>query len=475
MSDTEKPQTRDEPKPEAEQQPAPPPDDKPDRAKLFREKAADRQRQATAPPPKKVPSLQHEQSYGFGKKIDAFDAEMERELQEAMGDFESQALITEGPPQAKRGKAGAAEGPKKGRVFRIHGPDVFIDLPGGRSQGVLPLMQFPEGLPKLGQEVDVTIEGFDNANGLILLSRKGAAVTAEWSSIAEGMIVEARVTETNKGGLAVDVNGIRGFMPISQIDLYRVEDVEQFVNQRLRCLITEVDPEEHNLVVSRRALLEKEREENREKLWAQLAEGQVYEGIVRSLKDFGAFVDIGGVDGLLHVSEMSWQRVADPSKFVQPGQKVKVVVLKIDPERRKISFGMKQLTESPWDSAAEKYPHGKIVNGKVTRVMDFGAFVELEPALEGLIHISELSPARVRRVIDVVKVGQDVQVMVLNVDNEQRRISLSLKAALPQEPESGSEEAEEEVEEVKPQRPRTTPLRGGIGDKPQTIVKDEEE
>jgi small subunit ribosomal protein S1 len=342
---------------------------------------------------------------------------------------------------------------------------------------VLPIDQFPEGTPKIGQEVDVTIEGFDNANGLIILSRRGAAVHADWSSVAEGMIVEARVTETNKGGLAVDVNSIRGFMPISQIDLYRVEDVEQFVNQRLRCLVTEVDPEERNLIVSRRALLEKEREENREKLWAQLAEGQIYEGIVRSLKDFGAFVDIGGVDGLLHVSEMSWQRVADPSKFVQPGQKVKVVVLKIDPERRKVSFGMKQLTDSPWDSAAEKYAHGMIVTGKVTRLMDFGAFVELEPAIEGLIHISELSPTRVRRVIDVVKVGQDVQVMILNVDTAQRRISLSLKAALPQEPEAepGAEEAEEEVVEVKPPRPRTTPLRGGIGDKPQIIGTDEEE
>ncbi len=464
MSDNEKP---DNP---AEQPPAPetPPADRPDRAKLFREKAADRQRQ-TAPPPKKVPSLDHELSYGSGKKIDAFDADMERELQEAMGDFESSALITEGPPQAKRGKAGVQAEPKKGRVFRIHGPDVFIDLPGGRSQGILPMMQFPEGPPTIGQEVEVTIEGFDNANGLIILSRKGAAMTAEWSSVAEGQIVEARVLETNKGGLAVDVNGIRGFMPISQIDLYRVEDVEQFVNQKLRCVITEVDPEERNLVVSRRALLEKDREENREKLWAQLAEGQVYDGIVRSLKEFGAFVDIGGVDGLLHVSEMSWQRVADVSKFVQPGQKVKVVVLRIDAEKRKVSFGMKQLTESPWDAADETYPYGTIVTGKVTRLMDFGAFVELEPGVEGLIHISELSPARVRRVIDVVKAGQDVQVMVLSVDKAQRRIALSLKAALPKEPEPEPtpEAEEEEVVEVKPARPRTTPLRGGIGEKPQ--------
>jgi small subunit ribosomal protein S1 len=352
---------------------------------------------------------------------------------------------------------------------------VFIDLVGGRSQGVLQLMQFPEGPPAIGQEVEVTIEGFDNANGLIILSRKGAVMQAEWSSVAEGMVVEARVTETNKGGLAVDVNGIRGFMPISQIDMYRVEDVEQFVNQRLRCMVTEVDPEERNLVVSRRALLEKEREENRDKLWATLAEGQIYDGIVRTLKDFGAFVDIGGVDGLLHVSEMSWQRVQDVSKFVQPGQKVRVVVLKIDPEKRKVSFGMKQLSESPWDHADEKYPYGTILTGKVTRAMDFGAFVELEPGVEGLIHISELAPTRVRRVIDVVKIGQDVQVMVLSVDKEQRRISLSLKAALPKEPEPEAvAEPEEEVEEVKPPRPRTTPLRGGIGERLQIKLEEDE-
>ncbi len=471
MSDTEKPETS--PTPPA-QEPAPDEaaPDRPDRAKLFREKAADRHRQAAAPPPKKVPSLDHEVSYGFGKKIDAFDADMERQLQEAMGDFEGQTLITEGPPQAKRGKAGVPGGPKKGRVFRIHGPDVFIDIPGGRSQGILQMMQFPEGPPELGTEVEVTIEGFDNANGLLILSRKGSVMQAEWSSVAEGMIVEARVLESNKGGLSVDVNGIRGFMPISQIDLYRVEDIGQFANQKLRCVVTEVDPEERNLVVSRRALLEKDREENREKLWAQLAEGQVYEGIVRTLKEFGAFVDIGGVDGLLHVSEMSWQRVQDVSKFVQPGQKIKVVVLKLDPEKRKVSFGMKQLMESPWDNVAEKYPFGTILTGKVTRLMDFGAFVELEPGVEGLIHISELSPTRVRRVIDIVKVDQEVQVMVLSVDREQHRISLSLKAALPKEPEPEEEAEDEEAVEVKPPKPRTTPLRGGIGEKPQIKLSD---
>jgi small subunit ribosomal protein S1 len=445
MSDTEKP-TEQTP-PAAEQQPA---------AKPPREK-----------PPQhagKVPSLQHEQAYGFGKKIDVFDEEMERQLQEAMSGLSDKDLYGEPKQQPARGKPAGEAGPKKGKVFRIHGQDVFIDLPGGRTQGVLPLMQFPEGPPALGTEIEITIEGFDSANGVMLLSRKGAAVDADWSSVAVGMTVEARVTETNKGGLSVDVNGIRGFMPVSQIDLYRVEDLEQFVNQRLLSLVTEVNPAERNLVVSRRALLEKQREEMREKMWNELAEGQIRQGVVRSVRDFGAFVDLGGVDGLLHVSEMSWQRVQDPSSIVQPGQTVKVVVLKLDREHRKIGLGLKQLTASPWDNIGEKYHLGDLVAGKVSRLMDFGAFVELEPAVEGLVHISELAPQRVFRVSDIVKPGQEVQVKVLSVDPAQRRISLSLKAAQVKEAEPAAEEPEPEPEvPAKPPRPRTTPLRGGIG------------
>ncbi len=417
--------------------------------------------------PQQPRSLEHEQTYGFGKKIDAFDDDMERQLQEAMGGLSDKDLYGDPAEQARRRGKPGEEGAKKGKVFRIHGADVFIDLPGGRTQGVLPLLQFPDGPPEIGTEVEVHIEGFDNANGVLLLSRKGAAVQANWDSVAVGQIIEARVTEVNKGGLAVDVNGIRGFMPISQIDLYRVEDATQFVNQRLLCLVTEVDPSERNLVVSRRALLEKEREENREKLWHELEEGQIREGIVRSVREFGAFVDLGGVDGLIHVSDLSWVRVQDVGTVVQPGQKVKVVVLRLDREHRKVGLGLKQLTASPWDDIKEKYHTGQIATGKVTRLMEFGAFVELEPAVEGLIHISELAPQRVRRVIDVVRSGQEVQVMVLNVDPAQRRISLSLKQALPQEeePAAPAEAAEESQEEEAPPRPRNSPLRGGIGQK----------
>jgi small subunit ribosomal protein S1 len=376
-----------------------------------------------------------------------------------------------GEPQRRRDQPGHG-GPQKGKVFRVRGQDVFVEMPGGRTQGVLPITQFPEGPPAPGQEVEVTIEGF-HPDGVLLLARKGAAVQADWSSVAEGMIVEARVTGTNKGGLEVDVNGIRGFIPVSQVELFRVDTLEQYLNQRLRCLVVEVDPLERNLVLSRRALLEKEREEAREKLWQELAEGQVREGVVRSVKDFGAFVDLGGVDGLVHVSELSWARVPDVASVLQPGQSVKVVVLKVDHERRKVSLGMKQLTASPWDEAPQKYHAGTLVTGTVTRLTDFGAFVELEPGVEGLIHIAELTPQRVRKVSDVVKPGQQVQVMVLSVDPAQRRIGLSLKAALPKEP-AAEEETEEEAPPPRP-RPRTTPLRGGVGSREIELPPEESE
>ncbi len=463
----------DKPEPVSPPPPPPPAEGPPPKAETpaaGREKPSRGGKKGSRPPadgggrrrfrPLDVPSLEDQLRFPAGPQLKDLDAAIAGDLQEALSGFSDQELF--GEEQLARPAAGSGQGGKKGKVLAIHGPDVFIDVPGGRSQGVLPITQFPDGPPALGSEVDVHIEGYDRANGLLLLSRRGAAVTADWNTVAIGMIVEARVTETNKGGLAVDVNGLRGFLPISQIDLYRVENTEQFVNQRLCCLVTEVDPAERNLVVSRRALLEKEREEAREKLWQELAEGQVRPGIVRSVRDFGAFVDLGGADGLLHVSQMSWTRVQDPTQILQPGQAVKVVVLKVDREQRKISLGLKQLTPSPWDHIEEKYQAGQLVQGKVTRLTDFGAFVELEPAVEGLIHISEIAPQRVRRVSDFLKPEQDVEVMVLHVDKDQRRIGLSLKAALPEEKPS-EEGAEEPETPAPPPRPRTTPLRGGIG------------
>lgn len=412
-------------------------------------------------------SPEDERRFSSSPRLKDLDDEIQAELDAALGDMSAKDMFgAEDSRQVRQQVAKAGEhGPKKGRVLSVRGKDVFVEVPGGRSQGVLPVEQF-ETRPEPGTEVDVSIEGYDPANGLLLLTRKGAAMVADWSSVAEGMIVEARVTETNKGGLAVDVNGLRGFMPISQVDLYRVEQPEQFVNQRLRCMVTEVRPDEKNLVLSRRALLEKEREELREKLWAELAEGQVREGVVRSVREFGAFVDLGGVDGLLHVSEMSWQRVNDPSTLVQPGQRLKVCVLKLDRESRKVGLGLKQLEASPWDDLGSRIRSLDVVSGKVTRTMDFGAFVELEPGVEGLIHVSELARGKVWRVTDVVKPGDEVEVKVLSIDIPNRRISLSLKdAQAPAPAPVPEEEPEEEVpaKKEKPSRPRTTPLRGGVG------------
>lgn len=410
----------------------------------------------------KVPSLEKEDlSYGFGTKPSDFDADVERELADALGGADMAELVGAGRQRPAPAQAPPAE--RKGRVMSVRGKDVFVDV-GGRIQGVIAIMQFGDAPPKPGDLIDIHIEGYD-PDGLLVLSRKGSAVQADWSSVSVGMIVEARVLEANKGGLSVDVNGIRGFMPISQIEMFRIEDLAPYVGQKIRCMVAEVDREDRNLVVSRRALFEQEREENREKLWAEIAEGQVREGIVRSVKPFGAFVDLGGADGLLPVGEMSWQRIKDPEEVVKPGQKVKVVVLRLDREARKLTLGLRQLTSSPWDDVTANYPHGAVVKGKVTRLMDFGAFVELEPGVEGLVHVSELANQRVNRVTDVVKVDQDVNVKVLNIDVANRRIGLSIKQALAA-PEPVAEEVEEEdTTPVAPLKPLTKPLRGGVGSK----------
>ncbi len=425
-----------------------------------------------------VPSLVDEQRFASGVKLKDLDDEIAGELEAAMGGMSAQDLYAAESSQAARvqAAAGADQGKKQGKVMSIHGKDVFIDVPGGRSQGVLPLEQFPDGPPKPGTVVDVSIEGYDRANGLLILTRRGAAVTADWSSVAEGMVVEARVVETNKGGLTVDINGIRGFMPISQIDLYRVDKPEDYVNQKFLCVVTEVKPDERNLVVSRRDLLEKQRAEQRDKMWETLAEGQIFTGTVRSVRDFGAFVDIGGVDGLLHVSEISWKRVQDASQALQPGQSVKVAVLKLNREQRKVSLTLKGLEANPWDTIEQRLPVSLILNGTVTRTTDFGAFVELEPGIEGLIHISELARQRVWRVTDIVKAGQEVQVKILGLDKEARRISLSLRQAIVEEtPKPAEEDADEEAAGAdKPPRPRTTPLRGGIGEQSRNLPPPQE-
>lgn len=376
----------------------------------------------------KPPALDEREVPTSGVRLRELDRMIEDEMAAALGELSEADLM--GQEQRGARSEPASSGPLKGPVISIHGGDIFVEVPGKRIPGVISVQQFEEGRPAIGSEVEFTIEGYDKANGLLLLSRRGAlAVDVDWSTVSEGMVVEGRVTETNKGGLTVEVNGIRGFMPISQIELFRVEDLDQYVNQKLKGLVTEANPEERNLVVSRRALLEKERELERERLLSELEEGQTRTGTVRNVKPFGVFVDLGGVDGMVPVSEMSWARVRDPSDLVSIGQKVQVKVLRIDPDTRKISLSLRQLEASPWDNINDKYFIGQTLTGKVTRTADYGAFVELEPGVEGLIHISEISTQRVHRVRDAVKEDQEVTVQVVSVDATQRRIGLSMKAA----------------------------------------------
>jgi small subunit ribosomal protein S1 len=448
------------------------------RSPLAERIAARREAMKPPPPPPPEPTAQAG-AVSFGEEktpapaprsLRDLDIEIEAELEAAIAAIDDNLLLGSGKPSEKNRepRRGDASQRQKGKVMRVHQGDVFVEMPGGRSQGLMPMTQFPDGLPKVGDPVEFQIERYDADNGLFILTREGQATSANWSTVHIGQVVDARVTDVNKGGLSVEVNGIRGFLPISQIDLYRVEQPEQFVNQKLLCLVAEVNPEERNLVVSRRALLEREREEKQGQLWEEIKEGQVRKGIVRSVKPFGAFVDVGGLDGLVPVGEMAWKRVQDPAEIVQPGQAVEVAVVRVDREARKLTLSLRQLATSPWELAAANYPPRSLATGTVTRTEQFGAFVELEPGIEGLIHVSELAPNRVFNVRNVVKPGQSVEVMILGVDAERNRISLSLKQAQQSKvppPSPTPAEPEPEEEELPPSKPRkhAAPLRGGIG------------
>jgi small subunit ribosomal protein S1 len=402
------------------------------------------------------------------------DKLIEDELAAAMGDFDVTKTVAQAETVQKPQAAGKVAGGKKvGVVVGVHGNDVFVEVPGGRSQGVLPLQQFEGRKPAVGESVEFDIDHYDSANGLLVLTREGSTqVVHDWSQVVYGMIVEARVTGTNKNktGLTVEVNGIKGFLPASQLDMYRVEDIDQFVNQRIKVMVAEVNPAERNLIVSRRAVQEKEKQAKAEEFWKTVQEGQVRKGIVRSIKPFGAFVDLGGADGLVPASEFSWQRVNNLEEYVKIGQQVEVLVSRIDFEARKIGLSMRQLTVSPFDEYTKLTKAGARVTGKVTRTAEFGAFVELTPGVEGLIHISELSTQRIRRVRDVVEEGQTVSVEILSVDPETRRIALSLKRIVlaEEEAEELAEQAEHDAalkaaEEAMANRPVNPNLRGGIG------------
>lgn len=332
--------------------------------------------------------------------------------------------------------------------------------------------------PEIGEEIDVAGERYDGANGLMIYSKLGAAQkVADWSGIQKGLVVEVRVTGSNKGGLEIELGGIRGFLPFSQIDIVRVEQPELLVNSKVKCMIMEVKPQEKNLVVSRRMLIEKEREAMSVEFWAGLEEGQIKTGPIKSVRPFGAFVDLGGADGLIPMGELSWSRINDANEVVKVGQTVEVRVLKVDRDNRKVSLSLKSQHQNPWDDFAIRSRPGTKMKGKVTRITDFGAFIEVEPGIEGLVHVSELSTQRVRRVRDALTEGQEVDVQVLQIDPIQRKLGLSLKAiAMAAENAAQAEEqaqfaakvAEEKEDRIAADerlanRKKNPNLRGGMG------------
>ena len=399
----------------------------------------------------------------------SMDADLETELEAAMAGqmtAPTNPPVGVGPAPSSVTELPASEdqlenGMKlKAKVQSVTADDVFCEV-GYRCPGVLPARQFPQGKqPHVGEEFLVIVEKYDTENGVILvnLPRATRKVKGNWDELTVGQIAECVVNKTNKGGLEVTLGTMRAFLPASQVDLGFSPALDSFVGQKLTVQITEVNPAKRNLVVSRRAILIQERKEAAATFWPKVDVGQQYTGTVKTIKDYGAFVDLGGADGFLHIGEMSWTRVKHPSEVLQEGGQVDVVVLSLDREKQKIGLGMRQLARNPWSDVESRYSNGKTVNGKVTRLADFGAFVELEQGVEGLIHISELDHQRVRMVKDVLSVGQEVQVQVLEVATDRQRISLSLKA-LKEKPEA-PKSAEPEPPPP-PVRKRTEPLRGG--------------
>lgn len=326
--------------------------------------------------------------------------------------------------------SGPGKGVRCGQVTEIRGEDVFVQFDGS-SLGTIPIAEFPKDEPPaVGSRVHFIVERFDPSGGIMTLSKRKADQELRWMSVREGALVEGRVTAMNKGGLEVSINGLRAFLPSSQCDTHRMKDISTLLNEVVTVQVIEVNRAKGQIVVSRRHALIREREQKRQELLERLQEGQVCRGTVGNITDYGAFVDIGGVDGLLHIREMSWGHVEKPGDVVQTGQPIDVKILKVNRQNGKVSLSLKHALANPWDSIDQKYAVGAKVNVRVLRLADFGAFVEVEKGLEGLIPSTELCwHRRIRHPSEVLKEGQDIEVVILSIDKERQRLSLSLKQA----------------------------------------------
>ncbi len=364
-----------------------------------------------------------------------------------------------------------------GHVVRIDKDEVLVDI-GYKSEGVIPVSELSirksvntSEEVQLGEEIDALVMQKEDADGRLILSKKRARFEKAWKRIEEahesGVPVQGTVIEVVKGGLILDL-GVRGFLPASLVDIRRVQDLSEYVGQELSCRVIEMNRNRNNVVLSRRAVLEEERKEVRQQIIDELNVGDIVTGTISNIVDFGAFVDLDGIDGLIHISELSWTHINHPSEVLQVNQEVKVKVLDIDRDRQRISLGLKQTQEDPWQKIVAEHRIGDVVQGRVTKIVAFGAFVEIYEGIEGLVHISELANRHVERPDEVVSVSQQVQVKVIEIDSDRRRLSLSIKRVEGQqvepmrrvepdtaedvEPEAGDVELETEVaEDVEPE------------------------
>jgi len=327
-----------------------------------------------------------------------------------------------------------------GKVTRIVGDKVIIDI-GYKSEGEIPLEEWKEEgnsnpvFPKVGDEVQVLLDSVEDESGTIILSFRKAKRQKEWEAIIEkhkeGDVVAGHVTKKIKGGLLVNI-GVNVFLPASQVDIRRPPDIGEYCGKTIDCKILKIDEIRRNIVVSRRKLLEDQREDMKRSLLSEIQPGQIRKGVVKNIADFGAFVDLGGIDGLLHITDMTWGRISNPHEIVKIDQPIEVYIINVDRDREKIALGLKQKTQSPWSNVQDRYPIGSKHNGEVVNVMNYGAFVKLEEGIEGLVHISEMSwTKRINHPSELVSIGDQVEVQVLNINRDKQEISLGMKQVQP--------------------------------------------
>ena len=376
---------------------------------------------------------------------DVSDEEMNKLIDGTITDFDEGDLVT-------------------GTVVKLEHDEVLLDI-GYKSEGVIPARELsirkdvnPADVVSLGDQIEALVLQKEDKEGRLILSKKRAEYERAWNRVEEkfqsGENVEGEVIEVVKGGLILDI-GLRGFLPASLVDLRRVKDLNAYLGTRIEARVIEMDRNRNNVVLSRRVVLEEARKAERQEILSKLKVGMRLKGTVSSIVDFGAFVDLGGIDGLIHISELSWNHVNHPSEVVKVGQEVEVQVLDVDFNRERISLGLKQTTEDPWRTLVKKYPVGAIVEGTVTKLVSFGAFVDLGDGVEGLVHISEMAKSHVDTPAQVCAVGDKVQVKVMEIDLDRRRISLSMKAAAETlgtevvvKPLEGEEAGEEQAEKT---------------------------